>query len=155
MRSLIFVFAFTFAAAACDRAPQHQSTVPDSTTRLAAQDTVAYAQATFDPAAFDTIRWVDDSAHFARGADVYRWACATCHGPTGKGDGGAVFNGDTIHPPSFVNPEWRFAKDEMGLRKRIFVGNARGMPHWGLRGTQPGDIMAVEKYILFKLRKQS
>lgn len=63
-------------------------------------------------------------------------------------------NGDTLHPPSFLEPDWRFADDEAGLRRRIFVGNARGMPHWGLQGVQPGDIVAVEKYIIHELRRE-
>jgi mono/diheme cytochrome c family protein len=118
------------------------------------EETVRYAQAHYDPAMFDTVQWVDDSAHLARGEDVFRWACAKCHGITGKGDGGEVIAGDTVHPPSFLQSDWRFADDENGLRRRIFVGNARGMPHWGLRGMQPGDIVAVEKYILMRLRPQ-
>ena len=36
---------------------------------------------------------------------------------------------------------------------QIFVGNTRGMPHWGLRYTPPRDILAVETYILEGLRK--
>lgn len=127
-----------------------------SSTKAAPSDeeTVRYAQEQYDPAMFDTVQWVDDSAHLARGEDVFRWACAKCHGITGRGDGGEVIAGDTVHPPSFVDPEWRFANDENGLRRRIFVGNARGMPHWGLRGMQPGDIVAVEKYIRLQLREQ-
>ena len=155
MSNIRVVIALAVISTACNPTPPNQTVVSDSATRLFAQDTVARAQATFNPAMFDTVQWADDSAHFARGADVFRWACSNCHGPKGEGDGGYVLNGDTLHPPSFLNPEWRFASDEEGLRRRIFVGNARGMPHWGLRGTQPGDILAVEKYILFRLRKQS
>jgi mono/diheme cytochrome c family protein len=117
-----------------------------------AQDTVAWAQARYDGSVFDTIHFASDSARNARGADVFRWACASCHGPGGKGNGGAVVNGVTLRPPSFVEPGWRFAHDEDGLRRKIFVGNTQGMPHWGLRHTQPRDILAVEKYILEGLR---
>jgi mono/diheme cytochrome c family protein len=140
-------------AAGCGRNsdPQAKAAEP-APPSTPAQDTVAWARAQFDPAAFDTIRFSSDSARLARGADVFRWACASCHGPTGRGDGGAVLNGDTLHPPSFLEPNWRFAHDENGLRRQIFVGNARGMPHWGLRGTQARDIVAVETYILKGLR---
>jgi mono/diheme cytochrome c family protein len=141
-------------AAACQPAPRNDAAAAESS-MPPAQDTVLVAEAKYNPAMFDTVQWVTDSAHLARGADVFKWACATCHGAGGKGDGGNVVNGDTIHPPSFLAPDWRFANDEDGLRRRIYVGNARGMPHWGLRGIQPGDIVAVEKYILFDLRKGS
>jgi mono/diheme cytochrome c family protein len=134
-----------------DSDKQAKAAEPASAT-TPAQDTVAWARAQFDPTAFDTIQFPSDRARLARGADVFRWACSSCHGLTGRGDGGAVLNGDTLHPPSFLEPNWRFAHDENGLRRQIFVGNARGMPHWGLRGTQLRDIVAVETYILQGLR---
>jgi mono/diheme cytochrome c family protein len=139
-------------AAACGQEQSDNRSPPEDTAMTAAQETVAVAQARYDPAAFAAVPWVDDSAHFARGAEIFRWVCAECHGPVGKGDGGAVLHGDTIHPPSFLDPDWRFANDEEGLRRRIFVGNARGMPHFGLRRMLASDIVAVEKYILFDLR---
>ena len=117
-----------------------------------AQDTVAWAEARYASSVFDTIQFPSDSARRARGGDVFRWACASCHGPGGKGDGEAVLKGVVVRPPSFVEPGWRFAHDEDGLRRKIFVGNTQGMPHWGLRYTQPRDILAVEKYILEGLR---
>lgn len=138
---------------ACDRGPQNRSADTASLLPTPAQETVAVAQARYNPALFDTTAWVNDSSHLARGGDVFRWACAQCHGPRGEGDGGYVLDGDTLHPPSFQNPSWRFAKDEEGLRRRIFIGNARGMPHWGLRRMEPNDIIAVEKYILYDLRE--
>jgi hypothetical protein len=35
----------------------------------------------------------------------------------------------------------------------VFVGNALGMPHWGLREMRPRDIVAVERYIRLELRE--
>lgn len=115
-------------------------------------DTVQEAIREYDPALFDTVKWASDSLALARGADVFKWACSTCHGPEGRGNGGYVLNGDTLHPPSFLEPDWRFARDSMGLRRRIFIGNGRGMPHWGLRHMEPRDIVAVQRYILYRLR---
>lgn len=115
-------------------------------------DTVAEAIREYDPALFDTVKWASDSLALARGADVFNWACSTCHGKEGRGDGGYVLNGDTLHPPSFLEPDWRFAQDSMGLRRRIFIGNGRGMPHWGLRHMEPRDIVAVQRFILYELR---
>ena len=148
-----FLLAF-LATVACQSESANRSPPPD-TSITAAQETVLVAQARYDPTMFDTVQWVTDSAHLARGAEVFRWVCAECHGPTGKGDGGAVLHGDTLHPPSFLQPDWRFANDEEGLRRRIFIGNARGMPHFGLRRMQATDILAVQKYILIELRSAS
>ena len=50
-------------------------------------DTVAKAAAAFDPAIYDTVHWDDPAAELTRGEEVYKWACATCHGTEGRGDG--------------------------------------------------------------------
>lgn len=115
--------------------------------------TVPMPDRTYNPMAFDTVVWADEATATARGKDVFAWVCAKCHGPTGKGDGGEVVAGDTLHPPSFQDPDWRFARDEKGLYQRIHAGNNRGMPHWGDQGLQPRDIVATSKYILKDLRK--
>ena len=108
---------------------------------------------TYTAAAFDTVNWESEEAAIARGKDVYAWVCAKCHGATGLGDGGEVLEGDTLHPPSFQAPEWRFASNEQSLWQRIYLGNNRGMPHWGEQGLQPRDIVAVGKFIQKDLRK--
>lgn len=136
----------------CEREAKTQAAAEESP-QSAAQDTLAVALAQYNDAVYDTVTSVSKADDLRRGAQVYAWACAQCHGPKGKGDGGFVLNGDTLHPPSFVEPEWRFAKDAPGLRKRIFVGNTRGMPHWGLRQMQARDIKFVQEYILDDLRK--
>jgi mono/diheme cytochrome c family protein len=143
------------ACLGCKREAKTGAIAADTTAHTAAQDTVAVALAKYNDAAYDTIMAANKEEALERGRAVYAWACAQCHGPKGKGDGGYVLNGDTLHPPSLVEPGWRFANDAPGLRKRIFVGNTRGMPHWGLRGMQPRDIKFVQEYILEELRKSS
>jgi mono/diheme cytochrome c family protein len=108
---------------------------------------------TYTPALFDTITWSSNEAAITRGKDVFNWVCAKCHGPQGHGDGGYVIEGDTLHPPSFVQPDWRFATNAKGLWQRIYLGNNRGMPHWGDQGLQPRDVVAVATYIQKELRK--
>lgn len=117
-------------------------------------DTVAEAAAAFDLAIYDTVKWDDQAAELTRGEEVYKWACATCHGPQGRGDAEYVLEGDTLRPPSFQNPDWRFRDDQAGLRRYIFVGNAKGMPHWGLRRLRPRDIVALGDYIQNRLIKK-
>ena len=115
------------------------------------EEEVAHATEAYDPAVFDTVRWASDSAAVDRGRDIFKWACAECHGPEGFGDGGRVIDGDTIRPPSFHAADWSYADDPDALHEKVFVGNTLGMPHWGLRQMRPRDIVAVEKYIRLEL----
>ena len=131
------------AATACKPAQSQKGSPPSAT------DTVAEAQAEFDPAAFDTVRWASDSLRLARGADVFKWACSECHGPQGHGDGGKVTpQGDTLRPPNFAAPDWRLARDTTEVERKVFTGNIRGMPHWGLRRMEFRDVDAVAHYVL-------
>jgi len=116
-------------------------------------DSVQMAMAAFDAAAFDTISWESDQAAAERGGLVFRISCSKCHGDRGAGDGGFVLQGDTLRPPSFLAPDWRFADDPMGLRRQIFSGNVAGMPYWGLVGLTYRDIAAVARYVLGTLRR--
>ena len=148
MFSRIGVLALV-ALCACD------VSTPREAARPSAQDTLQLAMSSYDPAAFDSIRWASDSAAYVRGADVFKWDCSACHGPAGRGDAGFVNErGDTMRPPSFVQANWRFANDPNGLRRQIFVGNTQGMPHWGLRRMQVRDIDAVARYIENVLRAE-
>lgn len=117
-----------------------------------AADSVALAAELYDPATFDTIEWVADSAALNRGAVVWTYSCQKCHGPTGQGDGGFVMDGDTLRPPSFQAEDWEFASDADALRRQIFQGTTEGMPHWGLVGLKARDIDAVTRYIQEVLR---
>lgn len=124
--------------------------VPAGPTR---EDSVQMAMTAFDPAAFDTISWESDQAASERGSLVFRISCSKCHGEGGAGDGGFVLQGDTLRPPSFLTPDWRFADDPIGLRRQIFSGNVAGMPYWGLVGLKYRDIDAVARYVTGTLRR--
>jgi len=125
----------------------------DEAMRLAAQqDSVMLAESMFDPAAFDTITWESQEALMERGSVVWGISCSKCHGAYGEGDGGFVQRGDTLRPPSFLADDWRFADDELGLRRQVFTGTAEGMPHWGFYGLKYRDIDAVATFIRERLR---
>lgn len=113
---------------------------------------VEMARAAYDPFDYDTVKWASHDEAVTRGRDVFKWACAECHGAEGRGDGGRVIDGDTLRPPSMLRAGWAYADDPGALRARIFTGNTLGMPHWGLREMQPRDIVALERYIRYGLR---
>ncbi|MEJ2502897.1 MAG: c-type cytochrome [Gemmatimonadota bacterium] len=106
------------------------------------------------PATFDTIGWDTERAALDRGATVYSYSCAKCHGDSGRGDGGYVLEGRLLKPPSFRTADWRFANDLQGLRETILQGNDKGMPHWGEAGLTPRDTDAVARYITRRLWAQ-
>lgn len=101
----------------------------------------------FDPALFDSIDWGSRGEARSRGATVYAYSCAKCHGPKGAGDGGYRLDGRLIQPPSFLSLDWRFAEDPLGLREAIYTGSNGRMPHWGRAGLAPRDVDAVAEYI--------
>ncbi len=142
MRRLGTLILIGCAASACQKAN------PQAAASLNAADTVQVAAAEFTPAAFDTVKWASDSVRLARGADVFKWGCSECHGATGHGDGGKVINGDTLRPPNFHDVAWHLAGDTQAVRKKVYSGNVRGMPHWGLRRMELRDIDAVSAYVL-------
>lgn len=144
MRGLPAFLVLVIAAAAV-------ITACDTQTR---EEAIPLPERTISAATFDTVAWADETAQLGRGKDVFAWVCAKCHGIYGRGDGGEVIEGDTIHPPSFLEPQWRFAGDERGLQHKIFQGNNRGMPHWGEQGLEPRDIVAVAAYIQKELRAE-
>jgi mono/diheme cytochrome c family protein len=123
--------------------------------RNMAVDTTALAASMITPETFDTIRWPSDSAAVARGAVVWTYSCRKCHGDWGQGDGVLVARGDVEAPPSFQNPEWRFANDRPGMRDQVFTGTNKGMPHWGMVGLTSRDIDAVSLYVQKVLRADS
>jgi mono/diheme cytochrome c family protein len=123
---------------------------PEESRPTQAQE-VSLAEVEYDPAAFDTVVWETESAAIERGRNIFKWACADCHGEEGRGDGGRVIDGDTIRPPSFQREDWSYADDPDALHEKVFVGNTLGMPHWGLRQMRPRDVVAVERYIRFEL----
>ncbi len=104
-------------------------------------------------ALFDSIAWNDTHVAMDRGATVYAYSCAKCHGDTGAGDGNYQLRKRVLRPPSFLAEDWRFAHDMAGLREAIYRGNDRGMPHWGNAGLAPRDMDAVARYVLYGLRR--
>jgi mono/diheme cytochrome c family protein len=114
---------------------------------------MAVATTAFQAAVFDTITWESDQDAIDRGAVVYSYSCSKCHGQTGLGDAGHVVGADTLRPPSFKEPDWRFAGDVEGLREYIFLGNTEGMFHWGIAENAAGQTMgeksidAVARYL--------
>ena len=103
--------------------------------------------AVFDALLFDSIQWPDRRSALDRGAVVYSYSCAKCHGDSGKGDAGYQLQGRILRPPSFQAEDWRFAADLDGLRQAIHEGNDKGMPHFGNAGLTPRDTDAVARYI--------
>ena len=145
----ILVAGLLMGVAGC--APQD---APEPEQGATEEEAVLQAEGVFDPAGFDTIAWDTEQAAIDRGALVFRVSCSKCHGPSGRGDGGFVVEGDTLRPPSLVDPDWRFADDPTGLREQIFVGTAAGMPHWGLEGLKYRDIDAVARFVTLWLRRE-
>lgn len=141
--------AILVAVVGCDGGPpaEEQTSGPTSA------DSTEMAATAFDALVFDSISWEAHQTAVDRGALVFRFSCEKCHGGGGAGDGGFVAGGDTLHPPSFLSEDWRFADDRDGLRKEIFTGTGtEGMPHWGLEGLSYRDIDAVSIHILETLR---
>ncbi len=145
MRWIAFTAGLVFMAGAAACEPTEEGPAPSQA------DEVAAAQEEFEPVMFDTVTWASDSAAIARGRDIFKWACAECHGEEGRGDGGRVIDGDTIRPPSFHQDDWGYADEPHALHRKVFVGTTLGMPHWGLRQMRPRDIVAVERYIRLEL----
>ncbi len=119
--------------------------------RLARADSVAAADARFDPAAFDTIAWSSVEERLERGEVVWRFSCKKCHGETGLGDG-QLAQVEELDMPVVVEEEWDYAGDIPAIRHRIFVGHESEMPSWGLYGLKYRDIDAVSFYIEHGLR---
>lgn len=141
--------ALLLTAVACSGEPRQEAQAEPG-----AADSVLMAEARYDPANFDTIQWQTPEEAIVRGSVVFSASCAICHGRQGYGDGGFVSQGDTLHPPSFHQPDWKYAEDPEGLRKLIFTGAEGGMPHWGLEGLKYRDVDAVVHFILDDLRKR-
>ena len=142
MRNLALLWSAiaVLAMGACgEQAPEQALPTP--------ADTVDMALAEYDPAAFDTITWETPEEALVRGSVVFSVSCRKCHGPQGYGDGGFVAAGDTLRPPSFHGPDWRFREDHAGLTRQIFIGTTEGMPHWGLTALSLRDIDAVAQFI--------
>lgn|GEM_PF-882076 len=129
---------------ACDRPPDDEA---DRARERRAADAVRLADERFDPVAFEELEPLRPETVQERGRVIYEVSCAKCHGPEGRGDGGFVFQGDTLQPRSFSDPDWERIRVPMELRRMIYVGTAEGMPHWGIRGLRVRDVDAVAAYV--------
>lgn len=153
MRGLATGLILLSALMACNSgADEEAANAAAEAERQAQADEFAAAQASFDPAGFDTVSWETPQEALERGATVFRFSCQKCHGPTGEGDAGFVMGGDTLAPPSLIGEDWRFMEDLDGLREQVYIGTVDGMPHWGLEGLKYRDVDAVARYILEDLR---
>ncbi len=153
MRSFIpFVVALAWLGACNGQTPAEKEQAHLDSLRAAQVDSVNLASAAFDSTVFDTIVWKKKGDDMDRGSLVYGVSCTKCHGATGAGVQNIVFRGDTLHPSSFLTPDWKFAEDAVGLRKAIFVGDASGMPHFGVIGLHYRDVDAVARYVVDYLR---
>ncbi|MBM3269743.1 MAG: c-type cytochrome [Candidatus Sericytochromatia bacterium] len=78
-----------------------------------------------------------DPAALAAGRDVYRRACASCHGPDGKG----------LIGPSLVDEAWVRGTGEVAdILDLVNTGTSKGMPGW--KGQlPPADIERVAAFV--------
>lgn len=67
--------------------------------------------------------WVENEAFLAHAQKVYANNCATCHGPTGMGDGAT---GKGLNPPprNFVEGKWKVG----GTSKDLYSTITNGLP---------------------------
>lgn len=150
MRRIVPLLVALAWVGACNRG---ESASQDAQSRLQADsDSVLMAETAFDSTVFDTLTWKTTQEAHDRGGLVFRSSCKLCHGDAGRGNGNFVLHGDTLRPPSFLAADWRYADDPVGLRRKIFSGNTKGMPHWGLVGLGYRDVDAVSRYITEVLR---
>lgn len=112
---------------------------------------VQQAETLFTAAGFDTIDWTSDEARLLEGNAIYSARCRQCHGPLGRGGTDYALERN-LDVPSLVEPEWAYAGDLHGVRRRIFTGHPAGMPTWGQAGLTLREIDAVAFYILERLR---
>ena len=115
-------------------------------------DAAELVRPSFDASIYDTLSWSSDAAALERGKTVFEEHCQECHGVTGAGEGGYIFGGQTLQPPSWIVSGWSFADSPLALRRYIFAGSVGGMPYWGLTGVSDRDIDAVSRYITEVLR---
>lgn len=130
--------------AACEK---HEFEPPDR------EEQVAEAAADYSSAIFDTIAWPSDSIRALDGNVVFSTYCRNCHGTLGKGATDyAIERG--LEVPSLVDEGWRFDASPDSVRRKVFVGHAKGMPTWGVAGLTPREIDGVTYYLLSVLRPE-
>ena len=113
----------------------------------------ATADSLYSPALFDSVTWESAAVRINAGNLVYADECRRCHGPLGRGDT-EYSRSQELDTPSLVGADWEYRDDLEGVRHRIFVGHASGMPNWGVTNLAPRDIDAAAFYILAQLRPE-
>ncbi len=139
-------FAAVAAALACGPSAEEQAAQRAEELRLARADSMAQAEAIYDAAVFDTIRWTSPDSALVRGQVVWRFSCQKCHGVEGRGDGELALEHE-LAMPDILGADWEYAGDSPAIRHRVFVGHESEMPNWGLHGIAYRDIDAVAKYM--------
>jgi len=87
-----------------------------------------------------------DGSAVARGATVYRTACASCHGESGRGDGPAA-RGIVPAPANLTDPAVMGAKSRVDLYRQLLLGVAgTAMPAFE-RTLADSDRWAVAAYV--------
>lgn len=79
-------------------------------------------------------------------AEIWAQRCATCHGASGRGDGGAAVHLDP-KPRDLTDPVWQDARDDTTLAKVILdggaaVGRSSLMPPHPDLGPRIGELVA-------------
>lgn len=134
------------AALACGLSQEEQAAQRAEELRLARADSVAQAEAIYDAAVFDTIRWPSPDSALVRGQVVWRFSCQKCHGAEGRGDG-ELAREHELAMPNVLSADWEYAGDIPAIRHRVFVGHESEIPNWGLHGIAYRDIDAVAIYM--------
>lgn len=65
-------------------------------------------------------------ATYAKGADIFKTQCATCHGDNGKGK-------KELGAPNLTDKIWLYGKDRETVYETIFYSRAGVMPSWKTR----------------------
>lgn len=110
----------------------------------------AEAASQYSPQLFDSVKWTNKAEQVAAGNEVYARECDKCHGMLGEA-GTAYAQEHELKVPPLVDPNWKYANDREGARKKIFTGH-RDMPTWGVARLSPREIDAVAAYVLDQLR---
>jgi mono/diheme cytochrome c family protein len=153
MRWIALPLAVLVASVGCRPDPQAEAEARAAAAAQREDSLMAAATDAFQAAVFDTITWESDQAALDRGQVVYSYSCSICHGLRGLGDAGAVMGADTLRPPSFREPDWRFSGDVEAIRVYVYLGKAGRMPHWGIAEMADGrrlgekSIDAVARYL--------
>jgi mono/diheme cytochrome c family protein len=141
-RSLVVAVALLLLGA-CKKEmepPDREARVSDAGTRFAGMR-------------FDTLTWSSEDQRVREGNAVFAAKCRSCHGTLGEGDTDYAA-GRGLAVPSLVGPDWALGDSLDGVRRRVFIGHAAGMPTWGVAGISPREIDAVSFYIVEDLRPE-